>query len=92
MEQLYRDFTVCKRCGATCYLGNDYCEDCVNEMWQKLKEFIKNTKVKADKEVEENLYGDENIFECHRASARFGICCDILDKMQELEKEMMKSE
>lgn len=76
MEQLYRDFTVCKRCGGTCYLGNDYCEDCVNEMWQKLKTFAKE-RMDYLNEYEDDLAIGYEL---------------TLDKMQELEKEMMKSE
>ena len=34
MEPLYRDFTVCKNCGANCYLNNSYCEDCANELFE----------------------------------------------------------
>lgn len=29
-----RDFTVCENCGGNCYLGNKYCEDCANELWE----------------------------------------------------------
>ena len=32
--ELYRDFTVCKNCGATCYSNNFYCEDCANELFE----------------------------------------------------------
>lgn len=29
-----RDFTVCENCGGNCYIGNKYCEDCANELWE----------------------------------------------------------
>lgn len=32
--EFYKDFTVCKNCGATCYLNNFYCEDCANELFE----------------------------------------------------------
>lgn len=77
MEQLYRDFTVCNRCGGRCYLGNDYCEDCANEMWQKLRDFIGS-----------KLYMTMNEDLCE-----FGTSYELtLHKMKELEKEKVKSE
>lgn len=35
MEKMYRDFTICEKCGERCYLGNRFCEDCANELLQK---------------------------------------------------------
>ena len=78
MEQLYRDFTVCKKCGGRCYLGNEYCEDCVNKMWQKLKKFAKETYEYFDQY--------ENMEDC-ASGYKY-----TLEEMQELEKETMKSE
>lgn len=34
MEPLYRDFAVCENCGEHCYLGNRFCEDCANDLWE----------------------------------------------------------
>lgn len=80
MEQLYRDFTVCKKCGSRCYLGHDYCEDCANEMWQKLKEWVDDDVVGFSHEYA-NQSSDWVIKQY-----------DIVTKMKELEKEKVKSE
>ena len=46
MEQQYRDFTVCKKCGGTCYIGNMFCEDCANKLFEEKLDLIEELKNK----------------------------------------------
>lgn len=81
MEKMYRDFTVCEKCGGACYLGNKYCEDCANNLVADNEEIIEKLKDESVKYYCAAFNYKENLKKQDQDKISF--CIEKLEKVKE---------
>lgn len=81
MEKMYRDFTVCEKCGGSCYLGNKYCEDCANELVEDTEEIIEKLKDESVKYYCAAFNYKENLKKLDKDKISF--CIEKLEKVKD---------